>query len=135
MSTGNWSSTYTMAVAAGQTATIKIAGGTGDADLFVRAILCNFMINVAMLLVYNGFVKADFAKMCAMIASVFIFAFLGLEHSVANTVLFLVVGLADGIDPLLAASNVLIALLGNYVGGGLLIGAYYAYANDETKHA
>lgn len=37
VSTGNWSSTYTMAVAAGQTATIKIAGGTGDADLYVRA--------------------------------------------------------------------------------------------------
>jgi pseudolysin/vibriolysin len=37
VSTGNWSSTYTLAVAAGKTATIKIAGGTGDADLYVRA--------------------------------------------------------------------------------------------------
>jgi hypothetical protein len=37
VSTGNWSSTYTMAVAAGKTATIKIAGGTGDADLYVGA--------------------------------------------------------------------------------------------------
>ena len=102
-------------------------GPAGWADLFVRAILCNFMINVAMLLVYNGFVKADFAKMCAMIASVFIFAFLGLEHSVANTVLFLMVGLREGIDVGLALGNVGIALAGNFVGGGLLIGAYYAY--------
>lgn len=37
VTTGNWSTTYTMAVAAGKTATIKIAGGTGDADLYVRA--------------------------------------------------------------------------------------------------
>jgi len=37
VSTGSWSSTYTLAVAAGKTATIKISGGTGDADLYVRA--------------------------------------------------------------------------------------------------
>ena len=34
---GKWSSTYTLAVAAGQTADISIAGGTGDADLYVKA--------------------------------------------------------------------------------------------------
>jgi pseudolysin/vibriolysin len=34
---GSWSSTYTLAVAAGKTATISIAGGTGDADLYVGA--------------------------------------------------------------------------------------------------
>ncbi len=37
VSSGNWSSSYTMDVAAGQTATISIAGGSGDADLYVRA--------------------------------------------------------------------------------------------------
>ena len=37
VSKGGWSSTYTLAVAAGQTATISIAGGTGDADMYVRA--------------------------------------------------------------------------------------------------
>lgn len=110
------------------------AGPMGWADLFVRAILCNFMINVAMLLVYNGYVKADFAKMCAMLSAVFIFAFLGLEHSVANTVLFFIVGLRDGIDVSLAIGNVVIALIGNFAGGGLLIGAYYAYINDAKRH-
>jgi pseudolysin/vibriolysin len=34
---GKWSSTYTLAVAAGQTADISISGGTGDADLYVKA--------------------------------------------------------------------------------------------------
>jgi vibriolysin len=37
VSTGSYSQTYTLAVAAGKTATIAISGGTGDADLYVRA--------------------------------------------------------------------------------------------------
>lgn len=37
VSTGNFSSTYTQAVAAGHTATISISGGSGDADLYVKA--------------------------------------------------------------------------------------------------
>ena len=110
------------------------AGPFGWSDLFVRAILCNLMINVAMLLVYNGFIKDDLTKSLAMIMSVFIFAFLGLEHSVANTVLFLIVGLKAGIDAGLAAGNVAIALLGNFLGGGVMIGLYYAFVNDDSRH-
>lgn len=37
VTTGNWSSTYTQAVAAGHTATLSISGGSGDADLYVKA--------------------------------------------------------------------------------------------------
>ena len=110
------------------------AGPNGMLDLFTRAILCNLMINVAMLLIYNGFLHDDLTKSLAMVMAVFIFAFLGLEHSVANTVLFTIVGLRSGIDIGLAAANVGIALLGNFIGGGLLIGLYYAYLNDERRH-
>ena len=42
-------------------------GATGWTDLFVRAVLCNFMINLAMLLVYNGLIKDDLTKSLAMI--------------------------------------------------------------------
>ncbi len=108
-------------------------GADGWGDLFVRAILCNFLINIAMLLVYNGLIKDDLTKSLAMIMAVFIFAFLGLEHSVANTVLFLIVGLQEGIDVGLALGNVGIALLGNFIGGGVLIGLYYAYVNDDSR--
>lgn len=73
-------------------------GPGGWVDLLVRAVLCNFCINVAMLLVYNGLIKDDLTKCLVMITSVFIFAFLGLEHSVANTVLFSIVGLREGLD-------------------------------------
>jgi pseudolysin/vibriolysin len=37
VATSSWSSTYTMPITAGHTATFTISGGTGDADLYVRA--------------------------------------------------------------------------------------------------
>jgi len=109
------------------------AGPVGWLDLLMRALLCNFMINLAMLLVYNGLIKEDITKCLAMVVSVFVFAFLGLEHSVANTVLFIMMGLRGLVDFGLAAGNVAIALIGNFIGGGVLIGFYYAYANDDRK--
>ncbi len=108
-------------------------GASGMTDLLVRAILCNFLINIAMLLCYNGMIKEDITKVVSMVVAVFLFAFLGLEHSVANTVLFLMYGLEYGIDAGLAAANVALALIGNFIGGGLLIGVYYAYANDYRR--
>lgn len=112
-----------------------VSGGiAGWSDLFVRALLCNFMINLAMLLVYNGLIKDDLTKSLSMIMSVFVFAFIGLEHSVANTVLFTMVGLHHGIDIGLALGNLAIVLVGNFIGGGLLIGVYYAYANDDRRY-
>ncbi len=110
------------------------SGASGMTDLFFRAILCNFMINIAMLLIYNGFVKSDGVKVAAMVVSVLLFAFLGFEHSVANTVLFTVEAMQGGINYGLAIGNVAIALVGNYIGGGLLIGLYYSYANDSERH-
>jgi formate/nitrite transporter FocA (FNT family) len=110
------------------------AGPAGWSDLFVRAMLCNFMINMAMLLVYNGLIKDDLTKSLTMIMSVFVFAFLGFEHSVANSILFTIVGLKTGIDLAPALGNIAIALLGNLVGGGLLIGLYYAYVNDDRTY-
>jgi formate/nitrite transporter FocA (FNT family) len=109
-------------------------GITGWADLFVRAILCNFMINLAMLLVYNGLIKDDFTKSIVMVMAVFVFAYLGLEHSVANTVLFTIVSFAGGAQVGLMAANVAIVMVGNFVGGGLLIGLYYAYVNDDRTY-
>lgn len=108
-------------------------GVTGWSDLLVRAILCNFLINVSMLLIYNGRIKEDLMKAFAMVMAVFLFAFMGLEHSVANSVLFMMYGLEYGIDVLPAVGNIAIALVGNFLGGGLLIGWYYAYANDQRR--
>lgn len=108
-------------------------GPSGWVDLLIRAVLCNLCINIAMLLVYNGMIKDDLTKCLVMITSVFIFVFIGLEHSVANTVLFSIVGLQDGLDLGPAVGNLGIALVGNFIGGGLLIGLYYAYVNDDAR--
>ncbi len=108
-------------------------------DLLIRALFCNFFINVSMLMVYSGNMKDDFGKVIAMVFGVFIFMYLGLEHSVANTVLFCTAFFFDlfhGTNHLVlteAIQNVFWVLIGNYIGGGLLIGAYYAFINDSRK--
>ena len=105
----------------------------GLSDLFFRAVLCNLLINIAMLVVYNGYLKDYLAIIISMLSAVFLFVFLGLEHSVANTVLFLMVGLQGEVAGGAAALNVAVALLGNFVGGGVLIGFYYAFLNDPRR--
>lgn len=121
-----------------EAATLKadyVSGGVaGIADLFVRAILCNFCINIAMLMVYNGKLTNDFTKCTIMVVAVFVFAFLGLEHSIANSVLFMIVGLYGAVNPWLALGSIAITILGNFVGGGLLIGVNFAVMNDENEH-
>ncbi len=108
-------------------------------DLLVHAIFCNFFINVSMLMVYSGNMKDDFGKVIAMAFGVFIFMYLGLEHSVANTVLFCTTfffDLAHGTDYLViseAIQNVFWVLIGNFIGGGLMIGLYYAIVNDSRN--
>ena len=108
-------------------------GPAGWSDLFIRAILCNFLINLAMLLCYNGMLHEDISKITTMVVAVFLFAYLGLQHSVANTALFLMYGFQYGVDVPAAIANVVIALVGNFIGGGILIGVYYAYANDYRR--
>lgn len=108
-------------------------GWAGWSDLLVRAILCNLLINLAMGVVYSGILSDSISKMVLVVDAIFIFVFLGFEHSVANTGLFLMVGLQQPIDWFGAIGNVVVALIGNFIGGGLLIGVYYAYLNDDAK--
>lgn len=110
-----------------------LQGVPGIADLFVRAIFCNFCINIGMLMVYNGKLINDFTKCVIMIVAVFVFAYLGFEHSIADSVLFLIVGLHGAINPWLAIATIIVVLLGNFVGGGLLIGLNFAVMNDTSR--
>ena len=110
-----------------------VAGGpVGVTDLFVRAVLCNFCINTAMLMVYNGKLSDDFTKCLIMIVSVFVFSFLGFEHSVADSALFLIMGLHGGIDVVAAIAAVAVTVLGNLLGGGVLIGLNFAIMNRDS---
>ncbi|MFV0394638.1 MAG: formate/nitrite transporter family protein [Coprobacillaceae bacterium] len=112
------------------------------ADLFIKAIFCNFFINLAMLMVYSGAVKSDFGKAIVIFFGVFIFMYLGLEHSVANTVFFTTAVfynlfhpnmLTTDVNMLLMICQVAIVLVGNFIGGGIFIGAYFSFMNKDAK--
>jgi formate/nitrite transporter FocA (FNT family) len=75
----------------------------------------------------------DFTKCVIMVVAVFVFAYLGLEHSIADSALFMIVGLHGAIDPWRAAGTIGVVLLGNFVGGGLLIGVNFAVMNDTSR--
>lgn len=108
-------------------------------DAFIRGIFCNFFINLSMLMVYSGRIKNDVMKAAAMLFGVFMFMYLGLEHSVANSVLFALGffhDLANGttyLIPGLALLNVTVALIANFIGGGVLIGLFYSFLNDDRN--
>lgn len=124
-----------LALQMSQAVTLKLSyingGASGMLDLLVRAALCNFCINIGMMMVYNGKIRDDFTKCVIMLVAVFVFAYLGFEHSIANTALFLIVGLHQGIDVLQALESVAITIIGNFIGGGVLIGLNFAVMNDE----
>lgn len=102
--------------------------------IFVKAIFANFLINISIITAMqmgNDFV----AKIFTLMAGVTIFAYMGFEHVVANSGLF-ALGLAidpGSVDLLHAGKNFICSLLGNYVGGGLIIGLFYAFLNDDRN--
>ncbi|MDF7663630.1 formate/nitrite transporter family protein [Bifidobacterium sp. ESL0763] len=118
-------------LAAANTKLAYLDSGFGVADLFVRAIFCNFCINIAMLMVYNGKLTNDFTKCSIMVVAVFVFTFCGFEHSVADSAMFLILGMHGVINAGKAVLVIVVAILGNIVGGGILIGLNFATMNDE----
>jgi formate/nitrite transporter FocA (FNT family) len=118
-------------LAACNTKMAYLNSGMGVADLFVRAILCNFCINIAMLMVYNGKLSNDFTKCTIMVVAVFVFTFCGFEHSVADSAMFLILGMHGLVNAWKAVLVIIVAILGNLVGGGILIGLNFATMNDE----
>lgn len=108
-------------------------GGAGYLDLFIRALWCNFFINLGMLPIYMGLVKSDFGKMLSIFGAIFVFMRLGLEHSVANTCFFLLVAVTGTAHITLATviPSLIVAIIGNWVGGGILIGSAYVFLNRQ----
>lgn len=110
---------------AAQIATGKMA--LAPLDIFVRAILCNALVCLA---VWLSFAATDVTgKILSLILPVAAFVALGLEHSIANMFL-LPFGLMAGADgtAALAAQNILIATAGNILGGAGGVALAYRYA-------
>jgi len=58
---------------------------------------------------------------------------MGFEHVVANSALFVLALLLEpsSVDLMHTCKNFVSSLLGNYIGGGLIIGLFYAFLNDD----
>lgn len=101
---------------------------------FVEAMGANFVVNMAVV----GALKAKeiISKFVVILPIIAVFVGLGLEHVIANFSLFSLAFFADpqpvGFDGLHITGNWVAVWLGNFVGGGLGIGAVYAWLN-QTK--
>ena len=99
--------------------------------IFVKAVFANYFINVSVIVAMQ--LKEHLAKIVMLMMGVIIFAYMGFEHVVANSALFVMAFLEqpESVNLLEVNKNFLFSLLGNYVGGGLVIGLFYAYLNDH----
>lgn len=98
-----------------------------NAQLFFRGVLCNLMVCLAIWC--SNRLRSEGARITAIFACVMVFITSGFEHVVANMTTFSLglYGDLPGATVGEMARNIALVGLGNLVGGGLLVGAAYAY--------
>ena len=98
--------------------------------IFFKGVLANWIVCLAVRLALSC--KEDMAKITMLVSVVFIFLYLGFEHSVANMGTFMFSLLGNGSISLAgAAYNLTFCALGNVVGGALFVGLPFAYINPS----
>jgi len=117
--------------------TYAIAAKTnpGMGELFVRGILCNILVCLAVWCVYR--LKSESGKLIMIFWCIYIFVVCGFEHSIANMTLFSLGMMAkeDGMAVFSAmAGNLTMTTIGNMIGGVALSLAYWMIGrNDIVK--
>ncbi len=103
--------------------------------IFVKGMFANYFINVSVIVAMQ--LKEHLAKIVVLMMGVTVFSYMGYEHVVANSALFNIALMEqpESVNVLQIGKNFLFSLLGNYVGGGLVIGLFYAYLNDPRGPA
>lgn len=99
-------------------------------QILVEGIFANVIVNTAI--VASARIKDDAGKIIAIQFIIAFFAFLGYEHVIANFSSFAMVFFGGGIAEMTVSSvlnNFFFATIGNYIGGGLIIGFTYAWMN------
>lgn len=105
-------------------------------ELFFRAILCNWLVCLAFFIPMA--LQGDGAKMFAMMLFVFCFFISGYEHSIANMCTFAIALVLDHPGTISfggVVHNLIPVTLGNLVGGVLLMGFMYYFANKPYLDA
>lgn len=99
------------------------------------AIIANIFVNIAILSWL--LIDSQSAKLGIIQSAIFMFVVLGFDHLVANFGTFSIVKLSGLNIPGLSLSNVFgklgLVFIGNYIGGGLLIGLTYAWLNKPKS--
>ncbi|MCW6653138.1 formate/nitrite transporter family protein [Aerococcaceae bacterium NML191292] len=103
---------------------------------FAEGILANVVVNTAVFCSIR--MKDDAGKVIAMLFIVYIFAFLGFEHVIANFSTFSLAywttgGAVEHLTLPNVLSNFLFSGLGNYIGGGICIGLLYSWLNEKSN--
>ncbi len=89
-------------------------------ELFLRGMLCNFMVCIAFLSTIK--MKSETGKLIIMFWCIFAFVIAGFEHSIANMGIFSITYFSSGDVSLpLVFRNLFWVTLGNMVGGGVLL--------------
>ncbi len=99
-------------------------------ELFFRAVLCNWLVCLAFFIPMS--MKADGAKMFAMMLFVFCFFISGYEHSVANMCTFAIALVLDHPASISAGGviyNLIPVTIGNLIGGSIFMATMYYYVN------
>ncbi|MCS4535668.1 formate/nitrite transporter family protein [Corynebacterium sp. HS2168-gen11] len=107
-----------------------------SSGIFVEAIIANFVVNMAIIAVL--LLKDATAKFFTLVVIIGMFVGLATEHVIANFSLVNIVGFAahpypEHFDVAHVLHNWLFAWLGNFVGGGLLMGAVYGWLNKGNE--
>jgi nitrite transporter NirC len=102
--------------------------------IFFKGILANWVVCLAVWVALR--VKEDFTKMIVIILVVFIFLYLGFEHSIANMGTFAMSMLGNGkLEMSDALFNLFFSTAGNIVGGAVMVGIACAYADGSPASA
>ncbi len=110
--------------------------GLGPWELFVRGILCNWLICLAVWT--SGRTSNDAAKIMLIFWCLFAFIGTGFEHSVANqSFLGMALFLPHGAEVSWGGFwyNQVFVVLGNIVGGGIFVGGLYWFVSPYRSSA
>jgi nitrite transporter len=100
--------------------------------IFFKGILANWIVCLAVRVALRC--KEEVAKILALILIVFIFVYLGFEHSIANMGTFSMAMLGGGTLTMgEAVHNLIFSTAGNIIGGVLFVGLPFTYLNPRER--